>query len=1238
MRKIIGIILLGIISFAWGRSNCDRLPSNVNYNVWPIAKNKVMVFDNDTFAIKDSTTMNGNFNSVPTITYNNKTIYYSSSNYNGKEEVAINGISYEIEDQYSTRIGGEYGGYENELWVAPDSNRKALLLIQGFNGDRENGGLYLHTFDVSQDVPVRTNLQSVDVPHLITNIYAYYDGTNNWVFAGTRYSQIYVWRINSNFTLSEPTIYNDKEEINIQVLQTSLFYLAPTGDHVIFRGGATGNPLLQFWDFDKFTGKMILRMTKRSYLFYENCTLFSADGTKIYHKDNKTFLQTDLSGGKFLEGDHYYKDDIIVTKDIQGYQYKARQLAPNGKFYSVGLSGYNSMTGIIDVINAPNQKGEAMDVELDIARFDATSAIVTFPQIPTTPIRYHVPKKINIESACVGTEAKISLTNNKENATIKWTYDKTALDLISEKNSELKVKSNVSGEYPIKASTTTTSCDGVVDSLFLIDTLHIGDPFTYEIKDVSIGASCDIPVAEVNVPADADKVIWSFTSSEEKTVNISETGSYSANVNKKGCWVKDDFTVSIGEKVGTTKANSRNRNVWPDGGVSYHFNDGDLKSVAASGFQGYTYSTNATRVTICNEQGIPLFYTDGDYFWKADRTIMNNGAGILTLETSSPGFAKPFILPHPGNDQQYYVFSYGQDYDPSGSWNNYWTGSLYYDLVDLSQGPKVIEKKVKFLEICSGLFDYVLQENGKDYWLIAHAQGHDFKIFSLDKNGFHSKTPKTQTIGNYFDKQNTVATTILLEGTDLYVKSNNDAFNNTDITEKYHFDRATGVLSDRKNLIGIPFPNVLSPSGRFTYTYEAANDFKKYTVQYDMFLNTPQEIVASRTIISGSEASDKSGRDRKHKLGANGKIYVHDGTFSDMSVITNPDKKGPDVGFLMNGSGVNTGATNPFPFDKLSFSTVGSLPEFVVTNICEGQTTNIALKNGAAVSSWEIDGVEYPASPSVKVTFPKAGQKDVKLNYVGGCSDLLSTGDKITIYAMPQVVKWDTVLCGDDLQLDAQNEGYTYSWKNAQSQEIGTSQKLSITKSGTYKAHISQQGCTGISEFKIELEELPVLPLATEQFICPEEGDKIVLNPGSAFKKYEWINEGITNENLEVNEVGVYPLRLYGDSLCVAEKNIQVLEECPPVLFVPNAFSPNGDGLNDVFGVISFYVKQFEITIYNEWGEVVYHSTNVEDTWDGIYREEKAISGTYAYVVSYGSTENGELVSKEISGSITLIK
>jgi gliding motility-associated-like protein len=69
-------------------------------------------------------------------------------------------------------------------------------------------------------------------------------------------------------------------------------------------------------------------------------------------------------------------------------------------------------------------------------------------------------------------------------------------------------------------------------------------------------------------------------------------------------------------------------------------------------------------------------------------------------------------------------------------------------------------------------------------------------------------------------------------------------------------------------------------------------------------------------------------------------------------------------------------------------------------------------------------------------------------------------------------------------------------------------------------------------------------------------------------------------------------------------------------LFAPNAMSPNGDGLNDVYRIRGLYISQFHFEVYTRWGEKIFETDECMQPWDGTYRGKRVPSGCYFYVVN----------------------
>ena len=106
------------------------------------------------------------------------------------------------------------------------------------------------------------------------------------------------------------------------------------------------------------------------------------------------------------------------------------------------------------------------------------------------------------------------------------------------------------------------------------------------------------------------------------------------------------------------------------------------------------------------------------------------------------------------------------------------------------------------------------------------------------------------------------------------------------------------------------------------------------------------------------------------------------------------------------------------------------------------------------------------------------------------------------------------------------------------------------------------------------------------------------------------------------------------------------VENC---LWMPSAFTPNGDGLNDWFGPGNNYCQpdfsSFNFCIFNRWGEKVFQTFNAGEKWDGTFNGQRAETGTYYYILQYGYGSSFARLNstaatepKVIKGDVTLIR
>lgn len=129
---------------------------------------------------------------------------------------------------------------------------------------------------------------------------------------------------------------------------------------------------------------------------------------------------------------------------------------------------------------------------------------------------------------------------------------------------------------------------------------------------------------------------------------------------------------------------------------------------------------------------------------------------------------------------------------------------------------------------------------------------------------------------------------------------------------------------------------------------------------------------------------------------------------------------------------------------------------------------------------------------------------------------------------------------------------------------------------------------------------------------------EILASDGTVLESISNINASRTSYlDTEVeSRINYYRLKVVSQdqSDIVAYSNVVVIEDGLD-LKIPNAFSPNADGLNDRFNLVTSTVATLNFKIFNRWGTVVYHTDRLGQGWDGLYKGEEAPSGTYTYIV-----------------------
>jgi len=88
------------------------------------------------------------------------------------------------------------------------------------------------------------------------------------------------------------------------------------------------------------------------------------------------------------------------------------------------------------------------------------------------------------------------------------------------------------------------------------------------------------------------------------------------------------------------------------------------------------------------------------------------------------------------------------------------------------------------------------------------------------------------------------------------------------------------------------------------------------------------------------------------------------------------------------------------------------------------------------------------------------------------------------------------------------------------------------------------------------------------------------------------------------------------------------------IIYVPAAFSPNGDNINDFLVIQAYGIEDFEMYVYNRWGQQIFESRDINFTWDGTFKDNPVQIDGYPYVIFYKNRESGD---KEIKKGMVMV-
>jgi gliding motility-associated-like protein len=177
---------------------------------------------------------------------------------------------------------------------------------------------------------------------------------------------------------------------------------------------------------------------------------------------------------------------------------------------------------------------------------------------------------------------------------------------------------------------------------------------------------------------------------------------------------------------------------------------------------------------------------------------------------------------------------------------------------------------------------------------------------------------------------------------------------------------------------------------------------------------------------------------------------------------------------------------------------------------------------------------------------------------------------------------------------------------------------------------------TGCVSFVKKVNVRPPLPtLSSEGLkVCSFSGTPTILDAGEG-ASYRWSNNQ-TTRSIAIERSGNYEVEVTDSLGCKTLSKLTVIEKCDPKFVIPNAFSPNGDGLNDVLEIFAQDITDFSLTVYNRWGEVIFIAPNRKVFWDGTQNGKVVPDGNYVCVIKY--QELPERIEKSFTGKVRIMR
>jgi gliding motility-associated-like protein len=307
------------------------------------------------------------------------------------------------------------------------------------------------------------------------------------------------------------------------------------------------------------------------------------------------------------------------------------------------------------------------------------------------------------------------------------------------------------------------------------------------------------------------------------------------------------------------------------------------------------------------------------------------------------------------------------------------------------------------------------------------------------------------------------------------------------------------------------------------------------------------------------------------------------------------------------------------------------IPDTICNNSCISILSSATQNNSVFTWQWSFDGA-VPANSNaaqpqnICYSIPGAYAVQLHLTSTGGIDTLINY--EIQVVNVQPSLSNSQICQNQTVELNPNVQNASYQWSTGENTPA-----ITVAADGFYTVTVSKYNCSRVDTSVVDMLSAPYFVFNDQYLICPE--DKQILNgPVGTNYQYLWSN-GATTSTILVNQPGKYWLRVtnpcgsFIDTALVLSRS-----DCDEEFFIPDAFRPT-NGSNDRFVVTAKNISNYSIGIYSRWGEQLFRSNDLANSWDGKFKGKVCEAGVYVYRIEY-QNQAGEKRMK--MGNVTLIR